>query len=56
MTTPNVPFQTQYTDAVAWLEIYDANNDSFLKSLKSQLASKKRLSPKQVTWLLRKLI
>lgn len=54
MTTPNVPFQTQYTDAVAWLEIYDANNDSFLKSLKSQLASKKRLSPKQVTWLLRK--
>ena len=54
MTTPNAPFQTQYTDAVAWLEIYDANNDSFLKSLKSQLASKKRLSPKQVTWLLRK--
>ena len=54
MTTPNVPFQTQYTDAVAWLEIYDANNDPFLKSLKSQLASKKRLSPKQVTWLLRK--
>ena len=54
MTTPNAPFQTQYTDAVAWLEIYDANNDPFLKSLKSQLASKKRLSPKQVTWLLRK--
>jgi len=54
MTPTNISFQQQYTDAVAWLEIYDASNDAFLNSLKSQLASKKRLSTKQVSWLLRK--
>ena len=50
----NTTFPQQYANALAWLDIYDASNDAFLKSLKEQLARKKRLSPKQVTWLVKK--
>lgn len=52
--TNTLSFPQQYANALAWLDLYDASNDAFLRSLKSQLATKKRLSPKQVTWLVRK--
>ena len=52
MTT--ISYQQQYLNALQWLDIYDVSNDNFLKSLKDQIARKKRLSPKQVTWLVKK--
>ena len=52
--TATLSFPQQYANALAWLDLYDASNDAFLKSLKSQLATKKRLSPKQITWLVKK--
>jgi len=52
--TTTLSFPQQYANALAWLDLYDASNDAFLKSLKSQLATKKRLSPKQITWLVKK--
>jgi len=53
MTTQNATV-TAYIQAKQWIEIADPGNDDFLKSLKDRVMNKKVLSPKQITWLIRK--
>lgn len=53
MTTNNSTV-TAFIQAKQWIEIADPGNDDFLKSLKDRVMSKKPLSAKQITWLVRK--
>ena len=48
------PISWQYKQAIEWIEIADPGSDSFLKDLKVKVLNKAKLSPKQITWLIRK--